>query len=76
MNDSTVGLGDAVSAPKTTPATTANGSAATVAVTAKKTRGTVTADADVTAMAKISKIVNDLTLGDKATVVGWFKNKF
>lgn len=42
----------------------------------KKPRGTVTADAEITAMAKISKIMNSLDADDHDVVVNWFASKF
>lgn len=60
-------------------ATTSVGLGSTTAAPAakvKKERGTVTADKDLTACAKISKIVNELDAADTKTVVDWFNKKF
>ena len=68
MNDEVVGLGNGEEP-------LAN-EAAPAAAKRKKQRGTVTADADLTAMAKISNIINNLDASDRARVVDWFAGKY
>lgn len=72
MGEQQVGLGGN-SADKTTTTQTV---AAATATATKKPRGTVTADAEVTAMAKISKLMNDLDAANRSTVAAWFVGKY
>lgn len=46
------------------------------AATAVKKKGTVTADSDIGAMAKISKIINGLNPADRKRVIAFVSEKF
>lgn len=61
MSEDSVGLGNG--AETATPA-------------AKKQRGAVTADADLTAMARISAIINGLEAGDRKRVIRHVVEKY
>lgn len=62
MSEDSVGLG--------------NGAETGSAPAAKKQRGAVTADADLTAMARISAIINGLESGDRKRVIRHVVEKY
>lgn len=63
MSEDTVGLGNGGAEPASATPT-------------KKTRGAVTADADLTAMARISSIINGLQADDRTRVIRWVGEKY